>query len=185
MLDTEPIPDGIRYQVLMESEGGCALCGANKDDRRLDGDHIKPRSRGGLTVRENLQVLCSKCNRSKGNKDDTDFGEFTPIEADFHRPFCSQQIRQRIVEEFDSVFAVEDGFAVTPNHMLIIPFRHTEDFFSMTSKQSNDAEDLLRIMRNRISLTNSSVREFNVGVNYGESAGQTIFHTHIPKSVSL
>jgi diadenosine tetraphosphate (Ap4A) HIT family hydrolase len=55
----------------------------------------------------------------------------------------------------------------------------------MTSKESHDAEDPLRIMRNRISLTNSSVREFNVGVNCGESAGQTIFHAHIPKSVSL
>jgi len=185
MLDTEPIPDSIRYQVLMDSEGRCALCGATKDDRPLDVDHIKPRSRGGLTVRENLQVLCSKCNRSKGNKDDTDFREFTPIESDSHCPFCSQQIRPRIVEEFDSVFAVEDGFAVTPNHMLIIPFRHTEDFFSMTSKESNDAEDLLRIMRNRISLTDSSVSGFNVGVNCGESAGQTIFHAHIPKSVSL
>jgi len=83
------------------------------------------------------------------------------------------------VEEFDSVFAVEDKFGVFHNHMLVIPFRHTEDFFSMTSKESNDAEDLLRIMRNRISLTDSSVNGFNVCVNCRESEGQTIFHAHI------
>ncbi|MGO9017181.1 MAG: HNH endonuclease [Syntrophobacteraceae bacterium] len=35
----------------------CALCGATKNERPLDVDHIKPRSRGGKTVRENLQVL--------------------------------------------------------------------------------------------------------------------------------
>ena len=38
---------------------------------------------------------------------------------------------------------------------------------------------MLRIMRNRISLTDSSVSGFNVGVNCGESAGQTVFHAHI------
>jgi diadenosine tetraphosphate (Ap4A) HIT family hydrolase len=49
----------------------------------------------------------------------------------------------------------------------------------MTSKGMNDAEDLLRIMRNRISSTDSSVSGFNVGVNCGGSAGQTVFHAHI------
>jgi diadenosine tetraphosphate (Ap4A) HIT family hydrolase len=179
MLDTEPIPDSIRYQVLMESGGRCALCGATKNERPLDVDHIKPRSRGGKTVRENLQVLCSKCNRSKGNKDDTDFRQVGPDDSDPTCPFCSKQIRSRIVEELDSVFAMDDSFGVTPNHTLIIPFRHTADFFSMTSKERNDAEDLLRIMRNRISLMDSSVSGFNVGVNCGGSAGQSVFHAHI------
>ncbi len=73
---------------------------------------------------------------------------------------------------------MEDGFAVTPDHMLIIPFRRTTDFLSMPSKETNDAEDLLTVM-NRISLTDSSVSGFNVGVNCGGSAGETIFHAHI------
>lgn len=146
MLDTETIPDSIRYQVLIESGGRCALCRATKDERPLYVDHIKPRSEGGVTVRENLQVLCSKCDRSKGNKDYTDFREVRPTGYDPQCQFCSEKTRSRIVEEFDSVFAVEDKFGVSHNHMLIIPFRHTEDFFSMTTKESNDAEDLLRIM---------------------------------------
>ncbi len=179
MLDTEPIPDSIRYQVLMESDGRCALCGATKNERPLDVDHIKPRSKGGSTTRENLQVLCAKCNRSKGNKDDTDFRDFKPAGPDARCLFCGQEVRERIVEDLGSVFAVEDSFAVAPDHMLIIPYRHTADFFSMTSQERRDAEDLLRIMRNKISLEDSSVSGFNVGVNCGESAGQTIFHAHI------
>lgn len=106
MLDTDPIPDSIRYQVLMESGGRCALCGATKNERPLDVDHIKPRSKGGMTVRENLQVLCSKCNRSKGNKDDTDFREFKPADSDARCLFCGEEIRERIVEDLGSVFAV-------------------------------------------------------------------------------
>ena len=157
----------------------CPFALSGFDSRPLDVDHIKPRSKGGKTVRENLQVLCSKCNRSKGNKDDTDFREVRPTDYDPQCQFCSEETRLRIVEEFDSVFAVEDKFGVFHNHMLVIPFRHTEDFFSMTSKESNDAEDLLRIMRNRISLTDSSVNGFNVCVNCRESEGQTIFHAHI------
>jgi diadenosine tetraphosphate (Ap4A) HIT family hydrolase len=49
----------------------------------------------------------------------------------------------------------------------------------MTSKERNDAEDLLRIMRNRISMTDSSVNGSNVGVNCVKSAGQTILHAYI------
>jgi diadenosine tetraphosphate (Ap4A) HIT family hydrolase len=179
MLDTDPIPDSIRYQVLVESGGRCALCGATKNERPLDVDHIKPRSRGGLTVRENLQVLCSKCNRSKGNKDDTDFREFSPMDQDAQCPFCSREVRSRIVDDLGSVFAVEDSYAVAPDHVLIIPFRHTADFFTMTSQERRDTEDLLRIMRKKISMKDSSVCGFNVNANCGETAGQTIFHAHI------
>ncbi|MCK4409764.1 MAG: HNH endonuclease [Candidatus Eisenbacteria sp.] len=73
LLEADPIPDSARYMVLKESGGRCALCGATKQERPLDVDHIKPRSKGGTNDPSNLQVLRSKCNRSKGNKDDTDF----------------------------------------------------------------------------------------------------------------
>jgi predicted house-cleaning noncanonical NTP pyrophosphatase (MazG superfamily) len=76
----DPVPDNLRYQVLAESGGRCALCGATKHERPLDVDHIVPLSRGGASARDNLQVLCSKCNRSKGNKDTRDFrGEMPPV----------------------------------------------------------------------------------------------------------
>jgi predicted house-cleaning noncanonical NTP pyrophosphatase (MazG superfamily) len=74
----DPVPDNLRYQVLAESGGRCALCGATKHDRPLDVDHIVPLSRGEASTRDNLQVLCSKCYRSKGNRDTRDFRGETP-----------------------------------------------------------------------------------------------------------
>ncbi len=63
--------------------------------------------------------------------------------------------------------------------MLILPQRHTPDFFSMTAQERTDAEELLGLMRDRICKSDGSVLGFNVGMNCGEVAGQTIFHAHI------
>lgn len=45
LLDTDPVPESIRYKVLKASDGRCELCGATKKDRPLDIDHIIPRSK--------------------------------------------------------------------------------------------------------------------------------------------
>ncbi len=179
MLDTEPVPDSMRFKLLKEAGGRCALCGATKNEQPLDIDHIKPRSRKGKNNEENLQVLCAKCNRSKGNKDETDFRKFGVRETDPRCPFCSDDIKSRKIEEFDSVFAIEDNFPVSPGHHLIIPFRHTADFFTMTAKEREDAEGLLRLLRKRILQDDRLVSGFNVGANCGISAGQTIDHAHL------
>jgi diadenosine tetraphosphate (Ap4A) HIT family hydrolase len=49
----------------------------------------------------------------------------------------------------------------------------------MTTKEKQDAENLVRVHQKKISDNDSSVTGFNVGMNCGESAGQTIFHAHI------
>jgi len=105
MLDTDPVSDSLYYDVLKESGGRCALCGTTKKDRPLEVDHIIPRSRGGKTTKENLQVLCSKCNRAKSNKDRTDFRNDLGAESDPDCPFCSEQVKDRIKWEYKSVIA--------------------------------------------------------------------------------
>jgi ATP adenylyltransferase len=72
LLETDPVPHSVRYQVLARDRI-CQLCGATRDHERLEVDHIVPRSRGGSNDPDNLQVLCAPCNRAKGNRDDTDF----------------------------------------------------------------------------------------------------------------
>ena len=49
----------------------------------------------------------------------------------------------------------------------------------MTTAEKIDADNLLRILQKKISGADSTVTGFNVGMNCGESAGQTIFHAHI------
>jgi diadenosine tetraphosphate (Ap4A) HIT family hydrolase/5-methylcytosine-specific restriction endonuclease McrA len=179
LLDRDPVPDSLYYRVLKESGGRCALCGATKRERALQVDHIKPRSKSGKTVYENLQVLCSKCNSTKSNKDDTDFRYDMQPDAIPDCPFCYDNLKDRIVDELDTVIATKDQYPVSEGHHLIVPKRHSSDWFSISNKERKDADALIRIIKSRIAESDSSVTGFNIGVNCGESAGQTIFHTHI------
>lgn len=64
------ISDKLRYRVLKRDNFKCCACGASpaKDPAvELHIDHIIPWSKGGETVEENLQTLCSKCNLGKSN----------------------------------------------------------------------------------------------------------------------
>ena len=179
LLDKDPIPDSLYYRVLKESGGRCALCGVTKKERPLHVDHIKPRSRGGKTEYENLQALCSKCNLTKGNKDETDFRNIVTTEIDPDCLFCHEKVKHRIIEEYDTVFAIKDGYPVSEGHHLIIPKRHASDWFSISEKERRDADALIRILKNRLSESDPTITGFNIGMNSGESAGQTIFHAHI------
>jgi len=57
-----------RHRLYGEQEGVCAGCATHFPFRVMDVDHILPRSRGGTDHPDNLQLLCSGCNRSKGAK---------------------------------------------------------------------------------------------------------------------
>ncbi|MDE0152490.1 MAG: DNA methyltransferase [Gammaproteobacteria bacterium] len=57
-----------RHRLYGEQEGVCAGCETHFPFRVMDVDHILPRSRGGTDHADNLQLLCSGCNRSKGSK---------------------------------------------------------------------------------------------------------------------
>ncbi|MDY6881031.1 MAG: HIT family protein [Desulfatiglans sp.] len=94
-------------------------------------------------------------------------------------PFCADRLNERIVEKRGTAIAIEDRYPVTRHHMLVMPRRHTPDFFTMTSQERRDAEDLIVLMKNRILEKDPSVTGFNVGVNCGGSAGQTVMHAHI------
>ena len=56
------------HRLYGEQEGDCAGCKTHFPFRVMDVDHILPRSRGGTDHPDNLQLLCSGCNRSKGGK---------------------------------------------------------------------------------------------------------------------
>ena len=60
----------LRFKVLARDYFKCCICGASpaKDSSvELHVDHIKPWSKGGETVLNNLQTLCSKCNLGKSD----------------------------------------------------------------------------------------------------------------------
>ena len=94
-------------------------------------------------------------------------------------PFCHDNIKSKTVAELNSVMECEDTSPVTPGHLLIIPKRHCIDFFHMTPEEQLDANNLLTILSRKILKEDPSITGFNIGINNGESAGQTIFHCHI------
>jgi len=92
--------------------------------------------------------------------------------------FCHIE-NERVVAENDLANAIRDGFPVTELHTLIIPKRHVEDYFSLTQEELLACDELMRLLKDEIMNSDSSVDGFNIGMNAGESAGQTIFHCHI------
>jgi ATP adenylyltransferase len=94
-------------------------------------------------------------------------------------PFCHENIKSKIIERLNSVCAIQDKYPVTTGHILIVPIKHSEDFFSLSTDERRDAEALLLLMKERIAQRDSSVTGFNIGTNCGKSAGQTVFHAHI------
>ena len=92
--------------------------------------------------------------------------------------FC-QIPKDRIVFENDLIYAIFDGFPVTKYHSLIIPKRHIKDFFDLSEDELLSANKILHQMKEHILAIDESVTGFNIGMNAGESAGQTVFHCHI------
>jgi len=56
----------LRYSILKRDNFKCVKCGVNASDTILEIDHIIPISKGGISVKENLQTLCFLCNKGKG-----------------------------------------------------------------------------------------------------------------------
>jgi diadenosine tetraphosphate (Ap4A) HIT family hydrolase len=93
--------------------------------------------------------------------------------------FCSEEVKHRILMEQGAVYVVEDLYPVTHGHLLIIPFRHTLDYFTMTDEERLDTQKLLIVLREQIIQYDSTVLGFNIGINCGAVAGQTVPHAHI------
>lgn len=175
-----PVKGSVYYEVMKESGGRCALCGVTSKDRPLDVDHIIPRSKGGNSEKENLQVLCSRCNRTKGNRDRTNWKVFKDVEAIENCIFCWENLdKKRVVAEYDHIYAIKDGIPVTEDHLLIIPKRHASDWFSMTEQERYEAETLIRTLKGKLESDDETISGFNIGMNCGIDAGQTILHAHI------
>ena len=87
--------------------------------------------------------------------------------------------KERIIDENALSYAIADNFPVSEGHTLIIPKRHEQDYFLLTKEEKNSCDDLLKRARSRILSSDTTVAGFNVGINIGEVAGQSIFHCHI------
>ena len=170
----------LRYEVLKRARFRCELCGVSADVRALEVDHIVPRNRGGTDDPDNLQALCYSCNSMKRDRDATDFRE---VRESYERrepgcPFCEMSSDCMVVET-ELAYAVRDAFPVTALHTLVIPKRHVSGYFELGRAELNACHRLLEREKGAMERADASVEGFNVGINDGGTAGQTIFHCHV------
>lgn len=170
----------LRYEVLKRARFRCELCGISAYEKALEVDHILPRNHGGSDDISNLQGLCYSCNAMKRDRDDTDFRKVK--ESYEHREkdclFCEID-KVRVLAENQLGYMVLDNFPVTELHSLVIPKRHVPTYFELGQAEINACNQLLQQAKGNSQLQDKSITGFNIGINNGESAGQTIFHCHI------
>jgi diadenosine tetraphosphate (Ap4A) HIT family hydrolase len=92
--------------------------------------------------------------------------------------FCELQKGSKISEN-ELAYAMYDEFPVTELHTLIIPRRHVKTYFELGQAEINACNQLLAEVKSFIEKSDKTITGFNIGVNDGEDAGQTIFHCHI------
>lgn len=92
-------------------------------------------------------------------------------------PFCIPP-QDRIVLENTLVLALWDAHPVSPGHALIIPRRHVSDWFSATVAEQQALTAAIDDVRREIE-RHHRPDGYNIGINVGEAAGQTVFHLHV------
>lgn len=89
--------------------------------------------------------------------------------------FCGDMNR---LMENALAFAVYDKNPVSDGHMLIIPKRHVRSFFETSPEERKSMLELLERAREHL-IEEFEPDGFNIGINDGLAAGQTIMHLHI------
>jgi diadenosine tetraphosphate (Ap4A) HIT family hydrolase len=85
---------------------------------------------------------------------------------------------ERIVAENELAAAIRDGFPVSPGHTLVITKRHAENWFDATKNEQSAVLELVDEVKRALD-DELHPDGFNIGLNVGEAAGQTVPHLHV------
>lgn len=72
-----------------------------------------------------------------------------------------------------------DAHAVTKHHCLVIPYAHVESYFDLALRERQEMDKALFWAKTYLEALDDTIASFNMGINDGEQAGQTIPHCHI------
>lgn len=94
-------------------------------------------------------------------------------------PFCNiDKMQVEIIYEDDYVMAIYDSNPVNLGHTLIIPKKHISNYFDLTIEEQQQMWDIVNKCKSIIQKIYSP-DGYNIGINIGELAGQTVQHVHI------
>jgi len=92
-------------------------------------------------------------------------------------PLCDGRDGRLAFEE-DLVLGLWDKFPISDGHLLIIPRRHVANWFEATPNEQYAITNGIEIGR-RVIEREYAPDGYNIGMNLGEAAGQTVFHLHL------
>jgi diadenosine tetraphosphate (Ap4A) HIT family hydrolase len=93
-------------------------------------------------------------------------------------PFCNAREPADTPLSSHNSFAIRDKFPVTNGHMLVIPRRHVTSIFGLHPDEQSDIWTLVARVRAHIA-QELGTDGFNIGINDGQAAGQTVPHAHV------
>lgn len=175
----------------------CECCGFNfsevygsHGDGFIECHHTKPVSEldaDSTTKISDLALLCANCHRMIHRRkpwlsiDELRLKTIGEKKRTDNCLFCDIQTneRSRIVEENALAYAIRDGYAVTDHHTLFIPKRHIADYFGLSQAEINAINQLIQSQKKKLDSLDQTIDAYNIGMNCGEAAGQTIYHCHV------
>jgi diadenosine tetraphosphate (Ap4A) HIT family hydrolase len=92
-------------------------------------------------------------------------------------PFCHLE-KSRITLENECAVAFADAFPVAEGHTIVIPKRHVASLFGLPDDEQAAIWRLVAQVRGKLA-SELKPDGFNVGINDGPAAGQTVLHAHV------
>lgn len=92
-------------------------------------------------------------------------------------PFCNLP-KDRIILNNEHAMVIRDGYPISKGHTLVIPKRHVGSFFETSQDEKLALLTLLELAKTELNKTHTP-DSFNIGINDGPAAGQTVPHLHI------
>jgi diadenosine tetraphosphate (Ap4A) HIT family hydrolase len=95
--------------------------------------------------------------------------------------FCEifEMESREIIWEDEFSFAIRDAYPISPGHTLILPKRHVESFWDCSQEEQTSLLTGAEWVKQDLEIAFGQVDGWNLGVNVGEAAGQTVFHVHL------
>ena len=93
-------------------------------------------------------------------------------------PLCGRLGERSFIVEHALAAAIRDAYPVSPGHILIVPRRHEGDFQRLTDDERGAIFSLVKPVCSYLE-GQFSPQGYNVGMNVGEAAGQTVAHVHL------
>lgn len=171
-----PISSSIRYDIIAKAKGICVACGITGQKRQLDVDHIVPLNVGGTNDPCNLQVLCSRCNRQKRDRDKTDFVRWHK-RLKHKNPGCGL-CKATPVQSNTLASTIPSDIPDADLHHLVYPHRHVSSFFDLIPAEKSHCIALLDSLKKDIVETDRTISGFQVSFDSRLEPGRHA-HCHI------